>query len=47
MGVAEFVKITKEEKNALENDFDLIEAPPGPYKIQPDIQGSINQSFKL
>ena len=42
MGVAEYVKITKKEKLALENDYDPIEAPPGPYKIQPDIKGSRN-----
>merc|ERR1719410_2225826 len=29
MGVAEYVKITKKEKLALENDYDPIEAPPG------------------
>lgn len=41
MGVSEFIKITEEEKIAIENDFDPIEAPPGPYKIQPENQGKI------
>ena len=36
MGVAEYVKITEEELWEIENDFDPIEAPPGPFKIQPD-----------
>ena len=39
IGVSELVKITEEEKIAMDNDFDPIEAPPGPYKIQPDVQG--------
>ena len=39
-GVATFEKITDEEFIALENDFDDIEAPPGPYKLQPETQGS-------
>ena len=32
-------KITDEEFAALENDFDDIEAPPGPYTVQPENQG--------
>ena len=32
-------KITDEEYKALENDFDDIEAPPCPYKLQPENQG--------
>ena len=32
-------KISEEEFEELMNDFEDIEAPPGPYKIQPDIQG--------
>ena len=39
IGVSELVKITEEEKIAMDNDFDPIEAPPGPYKIQPEVQG--------
>ena len=35
-------KITEEELADLENNFDDIEAPPGPYKIQPENQGIIN-----
>jgi len=34
-------KITDEEYEALENDFDDIEAPPCPYKLQPENQGKI------
>ena len=33
-------KITEEQAAELENDFDDIEAPPGPYKIQPENQGN-------
>ena len=40
MGVSELIKITEEEKIAIDNDFDPIEAPPGPYTVQPDVQGS-------
>ena len=32
-------KITEEQLGELENNFDDIEAPPGPYKIQPENQG--------
>ena len=32
-------KITDEEFDAMEKDYDPIEAPPGPYKIQPHNQG--------
>ena len=32
-------KISYEEFEELMNDFDDIEAPPGPYKIQPENQG--------
>lgn len=34
-------KITDKELEELENDFDPIEAPPGPYKVQPENQGFI------
>ena len=40
-GIATFDKITQEEFTALENDFDDIEAPPGPYKLQPRKQGNL------
>ena len=33
-------KITEEQLAELENDFDDIEAPPGPYTIQPENQGN-------
>ena len=32
-------KITEEQLENIMNDFEPIEAPPGPYKIQPEIQG--------
>ena len=32
-------KITKKQFVELQNDFDPIEAPPGPYKLQPENQG--------
>ena len=41
IGVSELIKITEEEKIELENNYDPIEAPPGPYKVQPDVQGKI------
>ena len=39
MGQSSLVKITDEELLQIENDFDPIEAPPGPFKIQPGNQG--------
>ena len=42
MGLSELIKITEEEKIAIDNDFDPKEAPPGPYKIQPDMPGIIS-----
>ena len=38
-GLSEWIKITEEEKIAMENDYDPIEGPPGPYTIQPDVPG--------
>ena len=35
----EIERITQKEIEEIENDFDQIEAPPGPYTIQPDKQG--------
>jgi len=40
-GVAGLEKITNEEFEKMMNDFDPIEAPPGPYKVQPDKKGKI------
>ena len=40
-GVCEYIKITDEEWKAMEDNFDDIEAPPGPYKLQPENQGEI------
>ena len=36
-------KITEKELEELENDFDPIEAPPGPYKVQPENQGLMSK----
>ena len=38
-GVSSFVKITNQEFVELDQDFDSIEAPACPYKIQPENQG--------
>ena len=32
-------KITEKQLMEIENDFDPIEAPPGPYKLQPGKKG--------
>ena len=37
-------KITDEEFEAMEQDYDDIEAPPGPYVLQPENQGSTFKS---
>jgi len=37
----EIERITQKEIEDIENDFDQIEAPPGPYTIQPDKQGKL------
>ena len=37
--VSKLLKISEEEKVALDNDYDPIAAPPGPYIIQPSNQG--------
>ena len=39
LAVYNIEKITDEEYNDMENDFDPIEAPPGPYTLQPHNQG--------
>ena len=44
-GVSQLIKITKEELEAIENDFDPIEAPPGNYKVQPEKQGFYKTYF--
>ena len=46
IGVSELIKITEEEKTELENNYDPIEAPPGPYKVQPDVQGLVPASVQ-
>jgi len=40
-GISGLEKITEEEFEEIMNDFDPIEAPPGPYKVQPDKKGKI------
>jgi len=40
-GISGLEKITKEEFDKIMNDFDPIEAPPGPYKLQPNKEGKI------
>ena len=40
LAVYNIEKITDEEYNAMENDYDPIEAPPGPYTLQPHNQGA-------
>ena len=37
-------KITEAELEEIRNDFDPIEAPPGPYKLQPENQGEAPNS---
>ena len=41
MGDTVLERITEEEAIAIENDYDPIDAPPGPYTIQPDVPGKI------
>eukprot|EP00090_Calanus_glacialis_P010348 TRINITY_DN18735_c0_g1_i2.p1 TRINITY_DN18735_c0_g1~~TRINITY_DN18735_c0_g1_i2.p1 ORF type:complete len:248 (+),score=69.84 TRINITY_DN18735_c0_g1_i2:39-746(+) len=41
MGIAEFEWITDEEAGAMEEDTDPIDAPPAPYKLQPEHQGQL------
>ena len=38
-GVSDLIKISEEELEEIMNDFDPIEAPPGPYKVQPEKPG--------
>ena len=38
-------KITREQLTEIQNDFDPIEAPPGPYRMKPEHQG--NKIIKL
>ena len=45
VGLNIFTKITEEEKIAIENEGDPIDAPPGPYTIQPDVPGKTNHLF--
>lgn len=51
MGTSTLLKITEEEKDAIENDYDPIDAPPGPYNLRPGIPGAVlswtNQTFKV
>ena len=38
-GVSGLEKVTEEEVEEILNDCDPIEAPPGPYKVQPGKKG--------
>jgi len=40
-GVSGLHKINEEELEKILNDFDPVEAPPGPYKVQPEKKGKI------
>merc|ERR1711936_1541724 len=40
-GIAGLEKITEKEFEDIMNDFEPIEAPPGPYKVQPEKKGKI------
>ena len=44
LGMSQFLDFnldSDEEFEELMNDFEDIEAPPGPYKIQPENQGKV------
>ena len=41
MGTSTLLKITEEEKVSIENDYDPIDAPPGPYNLRPGIPGAV------
>ena len=43
-GIMEYTidKITEEQLKTIQDDFDSIESPPGPYKIQPEKKGETN-----
>ena len=48
MGVVSgLVKITEDDLERIMNDFDPIEAPPGPYIVQPQKRGKKYHLFKL
>ena len=46
-GVSELVKITEDELERIMNDSDPIEAPPGPYIVQPEKTGDQQYLFTL
>ena len=41
MTVYKLEKLTQEQFEEMMNDYDDIEAPPGPYKLQPENQGKL------
>lgn len=47
MAVADMIKISEEDKIAIDNNFDPIESPPGPYKVQPEVQGNVKDCYIL
>ena len=40
-------KITDQQFEEMQNDFDPIEAPPGPYKLQPEKKGLEIEPLKI
>ena len=46
-GIAGLEKITEKEFEEIMNDFEPIEAPPGPYKLQPEKKGKIQKHMFL
>ena len=41
-GISGLIKITEDELDEIMNDFDPIEAPPGPYTLQPNKKGKFS-----
>ena len=41
MTIYRIEKLTMEQFEEMKNDYDPIEAPPGPFKIQPENQGML------
>ena len=42
-GISGLIKITEDELDEIMNDFDPIEAPPGPYTLQPNKKGKFSR----
>ena len=41
-GVSGLIKITEDDLERIMNDFEPMEAPPGPYKVQPEKKGKLD-----